>query len=134
MADFAAWINAAEPALGWHAGDFLEAFLENRRGAVDTTIEADPIGPALCELVAKSDWQGPATELLSALAGLVGPDVPKSRIWPAANKLRGRLRRLQPALRTKGIVLDLDQRASDAQRTRIIIVRRPEHAAPAPTE
>ena len=134
MADFAAWINAAEPALGWHAGDFLEAFLANRRAAVDTTIEADPIGPALCELVAANDWEGAATELLTKLAELVAPDVPKSRIWPAANKLRGRLRRLQPALRTKGIVLDLDQRKADAQRTRIIIVRRPEHATPAPTE
>ncbi len=105
MADFTAWVSGAESALGWDRGDFLKAYLRNRQGAVDTTIEADPIGPALQALVAVKDWEGTPTKLLEELAFHVPETVRKSRSWPSAIKLRGRLRRLGPALRTKGIVL-----------------------------
>jgi putative DNA primase/helicase len=111
MADFVAWVSAAEQALRWHPGDFLKAYIRNREGAVDTMIEADPIGPALQELVAAKDWEGTPTRLLEELAARVPENVRKSRIWPSAIKLRGRLRRLAPPLRTKGIVLDLNFRS-----------------------
>jgi putative DNA primase/helicase len=124
MADFTAWVCGAEPALGWERGDFLKAYTRNRQGAVDTTIEADPIGPALQTLVAVKDWEGTPTKLLEELAFHVAEPVRKSRAWPSAIKLRGRLRRLGPALRTKGIVLDLNFRSTDAKRERLIVVRR----------
>ena len=128
MADFVAWVTAAETAMRWHPGDFLKAYIRNREGAVDTTIEADPIGPALQELVAKEDWEGTPTRLLEELAARVPENVRKSRIWPSAIKLRGRLRRLQAPLRTKGIVLDLNFRSPDAKRERLIVVRRADRA------
>lgn len=131
MADFAAWVSAAEAGLGWEKGEFIAAYLGNRKGAIEAAIEADPIGEAACRLVATRDWSGSPTELLTRLAELVPDTVSKSRTWPAANKLRGRLRRLAPALRERGIMLDLDGRANDSARTRIIGIRRDRAAEPA---
>lgn len=124
MADFAAWVSAAEPALGWDKGMFIATYLGNRQGQVEAAIEADPIGEAVCQLVEKEDWFGSPTELLARLGELVTDAVRKGRSWPAANKVRGRLRRLASPLREREITLDLDERANDAARTRIIGIRR----------
>ncbi len=129
MADFALWIMAAEQSLGWHDGDFMEAYDHNREGAVETAIEQDPIGQAVRDLAEDGDWEGTATALLAELEKRVSEPVRKSRIWPSANKLRGRLRRVQAPLRTFGIVLDLDQRSSGKDRTRLIGIRKPERAS-----
>lgn len=76
-------------------------------------------------LAEKADWQGTATELLAELEKLVSEPVRKNRFWPSANKLRGRLRRVQAPLRSYDIVLDLDQRASGKDRARLIGIRKP---------
>ncbi len=128
MADFALWMTAAEQSLGWNDGDFMEAYGHNREGAVETAIEQDPIGQAVHDLAEDGDWEGTATALLAELEKRVREPVRKSRIWPSANKLRGRLRRVQAPLRTFGIVLDLDQRASGKDRTRLIGIRKPKRA------
>jgi putative DNA primase/helicase len=132
MADLVAWVSGAETALGWHRGDFLKAYTRNREGAVDTVLDNDPITPALQQIVAEFDWEGTSTKLLAELTELVPESVRKSRIWPSAIKLRNRLRRLQPGLRTKGIVIDLDFRSLDAKRERLIIVRRADRGGEAP--
>jgi hypothetical protein len=124
MADFAAWVSAAETALGWEKGTFIAAYLGNRGGTVEAAIEASPIGEAVCQLVEKDDWFGSPTELHARLGEKVTDTVRKSRTWPAVNKLRGELRRLQSPLRERGITLQLDDRANDAARTRIIGIRR----------
>lgn len=124
MADFETWIAAAEPGLGWEKGTFIAAYLGNRKGQVEAAIEADPIGEAVCQLVEKEDWLGSPTELLARLGEKVTDAVRKSRTWPAVNKLRGRLRRLASPLRHRGIFLNLDERANDAARTRLIGIRR----------
>ena len=133
MADFETWIAAAEPALGWENGTFLAAYLRNRKGQMEAAIEADPIGDAVCELVEKEDWSGSPTELLARLEAqpCVSEAVRKGRAWPATNKLRGRLRRLASPLRERGITLDLDERANDAARTRLIGIRRDRSGEPA---
>jgi hypothetical protein len=124
MADFTAWVSTAETALGWEKGAFIAAYLGNRKGAIEAAIEADPIGEAVCQLVETEDWLGSPTELLARLAEKVTDAVRKSRTWPSANKVRGRLRRLASPLRERGITLDLDERANDAARTRLIGIRR----------
>jgi putative DNA primase/helicase len=130
MADFEVWVTAAEPALGWEKGAFIGAYLGNRKGQVEAAIEADPIGEAVCQLVEQEDWLGSPTELLARLGEKVTDAVRKSRTWPAANKLRGRLRRLAGPLRERGITLDLDDRANDAARTRLIGIRRDRSVKP----
>jgi hypothetical protein len=128
MADFERWVLGAEADL-WGKGRFVEAYTRNRTGAVETAIEADPIGPAVCRLVKDQDWLGVATKLLEDLGEQVTEAVRRSRYWPVApNTLRGRLRRLEPALRAKGVTLDLDHRSSDTHRARIIGIRRVDRA------
>jgi len=128
MADFALWASAAERALGWADGAFMEAYAKNRAGAVETAIEQDPIGQAARDLAEEGDWEGSPTALLAALEKHVSEAVRKSRLWPSANRLRSRLRRAQSPLRAFGVVLDLDRRSSDKERTRLIGIRKPERA------
>jgi putative DNA primase/helicase len=124
MADFVVWVSAAETALGWEKGDFVTAYVGNREGQVEAALEADPLSDAVAQLVESDDWSGSPTELLARLGEKVSDAVRKGRSWPAPNKLRSRLRRLATALREKGIFLDLDERANDAARTRVIGIRR----------
>jgi len=132
MADFETWVSAAGPGLGLERGAFIAAYLRNRKGQVEAAIEADPIGEAVCQLVEKENWFGSPTELLARLGEKVTDAVRKGRNWPAANKLRGRLRRLAPALRQQGIVFDHldDKYAKDADGNRIIGIRRDRSSKP----
>lgn len=127
MADFAERIAAAESSLGWTAGAFMEAYGINREGAVETAIEADPVAGAVRAIVGDPDWQGTwqgtATELLEQLGKYVSEAVKRSKVWPAANTLKSRLRRLQAPLRGFGIVFDLDLRSTGHDRSRLICIR-----------
>ena len=124
MADFARWMVAAEPALGWQDGEFLDLYGRARQGAIETTLEQDVIADAVRALAAEGDWQGTPTELLEALEKFVKEAVRKSRRWPAVTKLRSRLRRLQSPLRAFGIELELDRRAGDKANNRFIGIHR----------
>jgi hypothetical protein len=105
MADFAVWVTAAEGALGWEPGRFMAAYTGNRRAATDTALDADPVAGVVLEFMAERDeWAGSATELWTALGGLVDEAVRHTKAWPAApNALTGRLKRLAPTLRGVGI-------------------------------
>jgi hypothetical protein len=58
MADFAVWVSAAEPALGWDKGEFLAAYTGNRKAAAGRTLEADVLGEPVCRLVESEDLAG----------------------------------------------------------------------------
>jgi len=47
MADFARWVTSAETGLGWEPGLFLESYRRNINQAIESTLEASPIGMAL---------------------------------------------------------------------------------------
>lgn len=131
MAGFATWATAAEPGLGWSDGEFGEAYAVNRTAAVEAAIEADPLALALQEVIAEDDFEGTATELLAHLDNHVSERVKSGQGWPAVNKLRDHLTRLQPAMRSLGIIIDLDTpRTSDRHRHRIIKVSIPSRGAP----
>jgi putative DNA primase/helicase len=102
MADFAKWVSAAEPALPWQAGEFLNEYLANRDSANVVSLEASPIyGP----LVAIDlPFEGTASELLARLLCQL-PDAKKQpKGWPAnARSLSNALRRIAPNLRRDGI-------------------------------
>jgi len=130
MADFAVWIAACETAL-WKAGTFADAYESNREAAVATTIEADPVASALLALMDTRDtcWAGTATELLGVLAVHVPETQRRGKGWPAQpNLLTGRLRRMAPAMRKIGIMIESD-RERDRKRARMIQIRktRPEN-------
>ena len=123
MADFAIWVSAAEPALGWEPGTFLSAYDENRAAANQIALEASPIAAPLFKLLAKGPWQGTATALLNTLAQNVDPEAKTKIVWPQTESaLSVGLRRLAPNLRSAGIELSFG-RQTDRTRTRTISLR-----------
>jgi len=105
MADFARWVTAAEPSLGWPDGSFLQAYERNRLGVHEIVLEDDPVASAVRALMLKVPaWEGSATDLLERLGTLVGEALKRQSGWPkAGHVLTGRLDRLAPNLRAVGI-------------------------------
>jgi hypothetical protein len=123
MADFAVWATAAEPAFGWPEGAALKAYAENRAEAVELGIESDAVAFTVCELLKhKPDgFEGTMTELLDELEDHASDKMRNAKTWPgSARSLSNRLRRSSTALRQVGINVDLDRRASDRNRTRLV--------------
>jgi hypothetical protein len=115
MADFACWVHAAETALPWEAGKFLEAYRTNRAEAIDVALESSPVITPLREFVEQRTlanvWTGPCHQLLDELNGMVTEKQRQSKQWPAtARALSGILRRLAPCLRAVGVKIDFGQR------------------------
>jgi len=103
MADFAYWVVAAEPALGWRPGSFLAAYDRNRTAATENTLDASPIASYVRELAALG-WEGTAAELLAELTSRGGEESRRQKGWPAgAQSLSNALRRLAPSLRAVGV-------------------------------
>jgi hypothetical protein len=104
MADFALWATACEGAL-WPAGTFARAYAANRRAAIESIIEADPMATCIRVVMAeRRSWTGSASDLLRLCAERARNDISIASPWgnnPRA--LAGRLRRAQTLLRTLGI-------------------------------
>ena len=104
MADFATWAAACETAL-WPAGTFWRAYRGNLDQAVESVIESDPVATAVRAVMAtRTVWTGTASDLLGALAEVVGERGAKSKDWPDNPRaLAGRLRRAATVLRKVGV-------------------------------
>ena len=122
MADFALWATACETAL-WPDGTFWSAYCGNRDEAVEDVIDADPVAAAVRALmVERTEWTGTASDLLGALAEVVGDRIAKAKTWPASPRaLSGRLRRAATFLRKIGI--EIDYIKEGRARTRIIHIK-----------
>jgi hypothetical protein len=106
MADFAEWATAAEEALGFEPGAFMDTYDDNRRSANTLALEASPIAAVVFTFLAKhsSQWTGTATQLLAALNEFTEENVKRQQSWPKSPKaLSSTLRRLAPNLRKIGI-------------------------------
>ncbi|WP_054302710.1 hypothetical protein [Gemmobacter sp. LW-1] len=118
MADFAKWITAAEPALGWPEGAFLQAYASNRQHTQAAALDGNPLAEAILALLAaQGPWQGIATDLLRALrqtAPALTADPDSFPRYP--NKLTNALRRVQPLLRGRGVTLTQDRESGTGQR------------------
>ena len=111
MADFAKWITAAEPGLGWERGAFLAAYAGNRRDVMEAAFEADAMAVAIDKLMTADHpegFEGTPTELLGRAQRA---SVPKC----CANQNSGRkarrnlaigLTRATPLLRAKGYIVE----------------------------
>jgi hypothetical protein len=89
---------------------------------VDGVIEADPVAAAVRVMMAtRADWTGTASDLLAALANVVGDRVANSKTWPdSPRRLAGRLRRAATVLRKIGI--DVSFLREGRARTRTILI------------
>jgi putative DNA primase/helicase len=110
MADFAKWITAAEPGLGWEPGSFIEAYAENRRDISEAVFEADAVAVAIWKLISikkTEGFEGTATELLEAIGEQVTESARKSKYWPQnPAQLGNRVMRAAPLLKAKGCTVE----------------------------
>ena len=124
MADFAKWVTAAEPALGWPDGTMLSAYNRNRRSAGQLALEASPIVPLAEILVAQGTWTGTAAELMYKLSECFPDYSTRPRDWPRSPRdLSASLRRLVPNLRDAGIDVQFGQTSGSQSRRTITISR-----------
>jgi hypothetical protein len=131
MADFALWATACERAL-WPAGTFYSAYCGNRADAVEAVIDADPIATAVRALMAtRTVWTGTASDLLGALAEVVGERIAKSKSWPDGPRaLAGKVRRAATFLRKIGFDIVFEKEKSRARTRTITITTIQSSAAP----
>jgi hypothetical protein len=57
MADFATWVCAAEPALGWPAGGFLDAYERNRKRSNALALEASSLTDPIMRIAEQDMWR-----------------------------------------------------------------------------
>jgi hypothetical protein len=97
MADFALWAAACETALG----TFVHAYAANRRAAIESIIEGDPVATCVRTIMGERDsWIGSASDLLGLCAESTREDTAVSPPWAKNPRaLAGRLRRAQTFLR-----------------------------------
>jgi hypothetical protein len=110
MADFARWVTACEPALGWEPSAFVRAYRGNVRDANELALADSPLVTPLRMFLddqPQQSWTGTASDLLQALGELADERLVASRDWPKRpHALSGRLRRLAPNLRKTGLAVD----------------------------
>jgi hypothetical protein len=71
-ADFALWATACETAL-WRAGTFARAYAVNRRAAIESIIEADPLVTCIRAIVVdRTTWTETARQVGPGKASGVG--------------------------------------------------------------
>lgn len=121
MADFATWVVAGEPGLGWKPGTFLGAYDKNRESSRQVTLEASAIGQAVLTFMrARSDWKGNAKQLLGELEGSVDEATRRDRHWPQGEggprALGGKLRAIAPDLRAVGLDAEFHERLGSLKR------------------
>lgn len=124
MADFAVWVTAAESALGWPPGTFLEGYIGNRAEAHNVALDAAPVALEVRALLAeRTSWTGTASDLLGLLGDRADAAVVRQRTWPHTPRALGiALRRLAPNLRAIGIVIEPSREAGGGRR-RLITLR-----------
>jgi hypothetical protein len=127
MADFATWATAAELALGFQDGAFMNAYSGNRAEAVQETLDSDPVTAAIVLLIdglGEDKWTGTAGDLLKNLEAAIEEPVKKSQAWPKTPRaLSGRLRRLATFLRETGIEITFHEQKGTGGRRLLTILR-----------
>ncbi len=140
MADFAVWVSAAEPALGWKSGCFLKTYMANRAGANILALESSPVAERLITFMEnRAIWDDTPTRLFEALTSMTpmasmsstngsGETLPQG--WPKTAKgLSGALTRLAPNLRRAGVSVT-HYRESNVKRTRKIRIEKEVEVTP----
>jgi putative DNA primase/helicase len=109
--------SACEPAL-WPAGTFARAYAANRRAAIESIIEADPIATCLRTIMAdRTMWMGSASDLMRLYAQSARDDVSTGGAWTKNPRaLAGRLRRAQTFLRSLGIEITFSREGRTGSR------------------
>ena len=107
MADFATWIVACEPKLGWSVGAFLQAYERNRSEANSVSLDASIIGEIILKIANNGGFVGTARELLEKLDELAEERMTQQTGWPKNGRaVSGHLKRIAPNLRARGVTVN----------------------------
>ena len=110
MADFAVFVSAAERALEWREGEFVNLLSDNSEIRHIASLDGSPIGRAIMKL--PGPFEGTASLLLRKIVKVAKSDssfdVPK-----AANKIGSEIRRIAPALREFGYEVEFTRTATE---------------------
>ena len=130
MADFAVWVTAAEPALGWKSGAFVRIYSRNRGEAIELGLEASPIAPNIRVIIDRQQrWDGTATELLELIMSQKSEAEQRAQAMPKTPQaISNHLKRLAPALRAIGIDVIFGQRKARTGQRLITIEKVTENA------
>ncbi|CUH88851.1 DNA primase (bacterial type) [Phaeobacter sp. CECT 5382] len=111
MADFAKWVVAAEPSLGWTQGAFLDSYGANRSRSDQAAIEGNPVALAILSLLdGRTHWSGTATDLRQTLRERFPAMTEDSQSFPRSDARFGAaLRRVQPVLRRQGLNISFNR-------------------------
>lgn len=111
MADFAMWVCAATEKAGLNKEAFLETYGKNRLDAIEIALEADALAEAVTNYIDKNETlSGRPTTVMKLLNSFV-PEKPSG--WPTERSIRKRLLSLKSGLRSKGIYIDISNRAEN---------------------
>jgi hypothetical protein len=105
MADFAVWVTAAEPALGWEPGTFLREYARNRAESASQVVDSNLVLSTVATFMrGRRQWQGTPTELLEELGFILPEETRRSRWWPkSASYLSRALNRGARPLAQEGV-------------------------------
>lgn len=130
LADFARWVTAAEPVLGWPAGTFVRAYAGQQNTPDQQAGGVSPIREHVTAL-ARKGWDGTATELFRDLISHASAAEAKSPRWPTApTRLSRALRRIVPDLARAGVTVDFPR----TSHSRMIRLRSAGDAGDAPDD
>jgi hypothetical protein len=111
MADFALWGMAVAPAFGWTEDDFLAAYARNRSDSEQHVVEASALAESLIDLLkVRGEFTGTATQLLIEIRKRHPSAVFRQALPKSPQSVGTELRRLEPALATMGIEMELGVR------------------------
>jgi len=110
MADFARWVEAAAPSLGWQRGEFMTAYAEHGEAQNAIALDFSVIGSEVLTFAQKKrQWVGSAVELLTELQLQTTATPSQNKLLQTTPKaLADELRRLAPLLRTSGVAVNMD--------------------------
>ena len=105
LADFARWVTAAEPALSWPEGAFLDSYRTNRRESEDAALDCNAVASAILALITDAGpWRGTAADLIVHLRKRYPTLTEISETFPRQPAAFGaELRRVAPLLRARGV-------------------------------
>ena len=124
MSDFYHLAQAAGEALPGGTAAFDDAWTAMQGAAIQSALEASPIGAPLLHLLeARSKWKAPAAELLRELNSSRAAGFREHDTWPQTPQgLVHALRRLSPALEATGWHLELGVRDTGTAHERLVVI------------
>ena len=130
LSDFYHLAHAAGDALPGGEEAFEDAWQAMQGAAVQSALEASPIGSALLNLLgARGKWKAPAAELLRELNASRSLGIHHD-VWPVTPQgLVAALKRLSPALAASGWHLELGVRTKSVSHERLILIVKVEDIA-----